>query len=92
MTYRWREHVGPGEDYNLGYRSEDEAALWVANDPLRHLAERIDPGERAAIEAAVEREIADAFAFAEASPFPDAAQLMSDVFKEEAHAAVVKSR
>ncbi len=92
MTYRWREHVGPGEDYHLGYRSEDEAALWVANDPLRHLAERIDPGERAAIEAAVEREIADAFAFAEASPFPDAAQLMSDVFKEEAHAAVVKSR
>ena len=25
MTYRWREHVGPGKDYQLGYRTEDEA-------------------------------------------------------------------
>src|SRR2546430_936291 len=26
MTYRWREHVGPGCDYHLGFRSEEEAA------------------------------------------------------------------
>jgi len=81
MTYRWREHVGPGCDYDLGYRTEDEAAPHIANDPVRRLAETLDRAGRAVIEAAVEQEIADAFAFAEASPFPTAEELTSDVFK-----------
>jgi TPP-dependent pyruvate/acetoin dehydrogenase alpha subunit len=88
MTYRWREHVGPGEDYHLGFRDEDEAAPWKANDPVRQLAEAISAEDRAVIEAAVEREIAEAFAFAEASPFPGPEELTSDVFKEEDHAAL----
>ncbi len=88
MTYRWREHVGPGSDYHLGYRSEDEAAPWLANDPVRRLAETIAAGDRAEIEAAVEREVAAAFAFAEASPFPGPEELTRDVFKEEDHAAL----
>jgi len=37
----------------------------------------------------VEAEIAEAFAFAEASPFPDAAELTTDIFHEEQHAAAV---
>jgi TPP-dependent pyruvate/acetoin dehydrogenase alpha subunit len=92
MTYRWREHVGPGSDYHLGYRTEDEAAAAMADDPVRRLAEMIDPAERAVIESAVEEEIADAFAFAEASPFPAAEELMSDIFKEEDHAAIRNGR
>ena len=92
MTYRWREHVGPGRDFHLGFRGEDEAAPWVANDPVRRLAETIDPRDRAVIEAAVDREIAEAFAFAEESPFPDADELTRDVFKEEDHAAVLNDR
>ena len=39
MTYRWREHVGPGEDYHLGYRTEDEAEPWIDNDPGTRLGE-----------------------------------------------------
>ena len=70
MTYRWREHVGPGHDYHLGYRTEDEAQPWMANDQVTRLAALIAPAERAAIKAEVEAEIAAAFAFAEASPFP----------------------
>lgn len=92
MTYRWGEHVGPGRDYHLGYRTEDEAAPRIANDPVRRLAEALDPADRACIEAKVEEEIADAFAFAEASPFPGAAELMRDVFKEEEHAAIRNGR
>jgi TPP-dependent pyruvate/acetoin dehydrogenase alpha subunit len=92
MTYRWREHVGPGTDYHLGYRTQDEAAPAMANDPVRRLAEMIDPAERAVIESAVEEEIADAFAFAEASPFPGADELTSDIFKEEDHAAIRDGR
>ncbi len=82
MTYRWQEHVGPGRDYHLGYRGEDEARPWMANDQVARLAARIAPAERAAIEAEVEREITDAIASAEASPFPAPHELYTDVFKE----------
>jgi TPP-dependent pyruvate/acetoin dehydrogenase alpha subunit len=83
LTYRWKEHVGPGEDYHLGYRTRDEAQPWIDADPLRHLAEVLDPTVRAELEGEVEDEIAAAFAFAEASPFPEPDELMSHVYKED---------
>jgi TPP-dependent pyruvate/acetoin dehydrogenase alpha subunit len=83
MTYRWREHVGPNGDYQLGYRSEDEAAPWIANDQVKRLGEMVDASRRAQIQAEVEDEVARAFAFAEASPVPVAAELYTDVFKED---------
>jgi len=82
MTYRWREHVGPNEDFQLGYRTQDEAAPWMENDQVRRLAALVDPAERKRIEADVETEIQDAFAFAESSPFPLESELYTDVFKE----------
>jgi TPP-dependent pyruvate/acetoin dehydrogenase alpha subunit len=91
-TYRWREHVGPGTDYHLGFRPESEAEPWIAADPLPTLAARLDPQQRSRLEREVEDEIADAFAFAENSPFPAAAELTSDVFKEGEHAAALKGR
>jgi TPP-dependent pyruvate/acetoin dehydrogenase alpha subunit len=82
LTYRWREHVGPGRDYHLGYRTEEEVAPWVAGDPVRRLSEALDPATRARVDEEVEEEVAAAFAFAEASPFPGPEELLSDVFKE----------
>jgi TPP-dependent pyruvate/acetoin dehydrogenase alpha subunit len=82
LTYRWNEHVGPNRDFHLGYRTEADAAPWFAADPVRRLSERIDPTARAELEQDVENEIAEAFAFAEASPFPEPAELLTDVFKE----------
>ncbi|WP_035691936.1 thiamine pyrophosphate-dependent dehydrogenase E1 component subunit alpha [Azospirillum halopraeferens] len=79
-TYRWREHVGPSEDYDAGYRSRDEAAPWMANDQVERVGALLPPEARAAIDAAVEAEIADALAFAEASPFPDARELHAHVY------------
>lgn len=81
-TYRWREHVGPGTDYHLGFRSAAEAEPWMREDALPRAAARLDPVERQRVERAVDDEIADAFAFAEASAFPEAAELTTDVFKE----------
>jgi TPP-dependent pyruvate/acetoin dehydrogenase alpha subunit len=46
------------------------------------MAERVEPGVRARVEQEVEVEIAEAFAFAESSPFPSAAELMTDIFQE----------
>jgi TPP-dependent pyruvate/acetoin dehydrogenase alpha subunit len=79
MTYRWREHVGPGEDYHLGYRTAEEAADWIQNDQVRRVGERLGHAERMEIEASVENEIAEAFRFAEESPFPPSGELWTDM-------------
>ena len=81
-TYRWREHVGPNLDYQLGYRGEAECEPWMAADPIQRLASEIPTRVRAGIAKEIEAEIAEAFAFAEASPFPDASELMTDIFNE----------
>jgi pyruvate dehydrogenase E1 component alpha subunit len=79
-TYRWREHVGPEEDYAAGYRSRADLEPWVENDQIVQLGERLAPSRRAAIDDDIEREIADAVAFAEASPFPEIEALHTNVF------------
>jgi TPP-dependent pyruvate/acetoin dehydrogenase alpha subunit len=82
MTYRWKEHVGPNFDYQLGYRPELEAEPWLRDDQVTRLANLIAPAERDRIEEEVEMEIRVAFAFAEASSFPEPAALYADVFTE----------
>ena len=82
LTYRWKEHVGPREDFEAGYRSRREAEPWQERDEVVRVGARLDPGARAGLEAAVEGEIRAAFAFAEASPFPEPAELHADVFRE----------
>ena len=82
LTYRWKEHVGPNDDYQLGYRTSDEAKPWIQNDQVKRLAEMLEPDVRLQIEQDVETEIESAFAFAEQSPFPGAPELYTDLFKE----------
>ena len=79
-TYRWREHVGPNEDHDVGYRSRDEMQLRLANDQVEKLGRHIDRTRRAAIDNKIENEIAAAISFAEESPFPTAAALDRHVF------------
>jgi 2-oxoisovalerate dehydrogenase E1 component len=80
LTYRLKEHVGPSEDYHLGYRTREEAEPWVRNDPMTKLAAQIEPAQRKQIDAVVDAEIRDAFEFAEASAFPPAEELFTDVY------------
>lgn len=80
LTYRFREHVGPSEDYHHGYRDAAEAKPWIERDEVMRLAGMISPAEREKIERDVVAEIADAFAFAEASPFPEPEELLTDVY------------
>jgi TPP-dependent pyruvate/acetoin dehydrogenase alpha subunit len=81
-VWRWREHVGPNEDYEAGYRSRAELDAWRKNDPVERIGARLAPAARAVIDAAIEREIEDAVAFAEASPFPPSQELTADVFAD----------
>jgi TPP-dependent pyruvate/acetoin dehydrogenase alpha subunit len=79
-TYRWREHVGPGEDYDAGYRSRDELTRWQERDPITATALRLPADRRRSIETEVEQRIASAVAFAEASPEPVSKELFAHVY------------
>jgi pyruvate dehydrogenase E1 component alpha subunit len=84
-TYRYREHVGPNYDIDLGYRTQAELDRWMARDPVAGLSRRLEragilpAARRTVLDGQVEAEIADAVAFAKASPFPEPAALFADV-------------
>jgi TPP-dependent pyruvate/acetoin dehydrogenase alpha subunit len=81
LTYRWGEHVGPGEDLHLGYRTAEERQPWVENDAVKQVGLKLETEQRMEIEAAVEQELAEAIAFAETSSFPEAAELLTHIYK-----------
>jgi TPP-dependent pyruvate/acetoin dehydrogenase alpha subunit len=80
MTYRWLEHVGPGEDFALGFREREEASRWKEADPVKRIGAKLDTTARAQLEKEVEAEIAAAFAFADSSPFPEDSELHRHVY------------
>ncbi len=75
-TDRWREHCGPGYDFDLGDRSQADLEEWMRRCPLvrlqRHMiaAGAWDEADIARLSAEVEAEITAAMDFAEKSPFP----------------------
>ena len=81
-TYRWKEHVGPSDDYHAGYRTLDEAKPWMERDQVRLVGSLLAAPERQQIELDVEREVSEAFDFAESSPFPEDSDLMTDVYAD----------
>jgi TPP-dependent pyruvate/acetoin dehydrogenase alpha subunit len=77
-TYRWKEHVGPGDDFHAGYRTRGEAAGHFEKDAVRAFRALLDSPQVDRIEREVEDEIAAAFRFAEESAFPDPCELTTD--------------
>jgi pyruvate dehydrogenase E1 component alpha subunit len=73
-TFRYMEHVGTGNDYANNIRDHAELTKWQSKDPLINDKTRI-----AACRAKIGREIDEAVAFAEKSPWPGRDQLLSDV-------------
>ena len=84
VAYRWREHVGPGEDFSAGFRSRADAQVWFERDPVRVVGALLDGAVRERIEAEVLAAIADAFAFAESSAFPADEELWMHMYGEAA--------
>jgi pyruvate dehydrogenase E1 component alpha subunit len=80
LTYRWRGHVGPEEDFDAGYRDRDEAAAWESTDPVARLGATIGTDRRQVIDQEIEQRIADAVAYAEAAPIPNSGELLNHVF------------
>jgi pyruvate dehydrogenase E1 component alpha subunit len=87
-TYRWREHVGPMYDHELGrtYRTKEEVEAWKKRCPVvraeqRLLAKKIaSPFQIEAWKGAVRAEFADVLAKAKASPWPDPSTLFDNVY------------
>ncbi|GIW18060.1 MAG: pyruvate dehydrogenase E1 component subunit alpha [Tepidiforma sp.] len=84
-TYRFFDHVGV-RGMGVVYRSDDEVRAWRERDPItlleRRLAELgiLDAAGAAAVRDAIQAEVREAVAFAEASPFPDPSALTEDVY------------
>lgn len=85
-TYRWREHVGPYYDYDLGYRSKEELEKWMARCPVsiyeKVLLENgiLSQKDVSTIAKEVSEEMEEAVRFAKESPFPDEDELLKDVY------------
>jgi pyruvate dehydrogenase E1 component alpha subunit len=85
-TYRWREHCGPNFDNTLGYRTVAEFEDWKGRDPIESLILRLegkgalDAAERQAMANEITAEITEAFAFAEAAPFPSIATAADNLY------------
>lgn len=41
ITYRWRGHVGPREDIDVGVKRKDDLSKWKKRDPLKRLKESL---------------------------------------------------
>jgi len=87
-TYRWREHCGPNFDNDLGYRTEEEYQSWKSRDPVTTFEARlmeqgtIKDTDIQSMGNAIQREVEEAFAFAEASPFPEPEETFKGVYRE----------
>lgn len=72
-TARYKEHVGPGEDFQAGYRSEEEINEWKSLDPL------INNSEIEKYRGEISNEINEALDFAYKSQVPTREDLLTDV-------------
>lgn len=86
LTYRWREHVGPGWDHEHGYRTGEEIDAWIARCPIVRATEALR-AECTGIDEDLGRwrsqcrdEVQEAIARAKALPFPDVADLLDGAY------------
>lgn len=91
VTFRWRGHVGPEADIDVGVRrSPEELAAWKRRDPVRRLAEAlvndrgIDSSRFDEIAAATHAALDDAVTFARGSDYPPISVLMDYVYAGDA--------
>jgi TPP-dependent pyruvate/acetoin dehydrogenase alpha subunit len=82
ITYRWRQHVGPAEDYDSGYRTHEEARPWIEGDQLVRLERMLPAATVRRIQGEVASELAAAIEHAGSSPVPDESELTMHLFRE----------
>lgn len=82
-TYRQRGHF-EGDPQN--YKPQEEAAAWMAKDPIPRFESRLiqmgvlTPEKVKQLDASIQRKVGEAVRFAEESPFPAAEEIFEDVY------------
>ncbi len=88
VTYRWRGHVGPREDMDVGVMRSHDLALWKERDPVGRLATALQRAgalsadEFAEMQDEVRRHILEAWVQAEQDPFPPQSALLDWVYSD----------
>lgn len=84
-TYRWRGHVGPSWDMDVGVKRKDELKQWLEKDPIARARQILsEAGMSAEALECIGREVADevegAVRFARQAPYPDEGDLLAHVY------------
>ncbi len=95
-TYRWRGHVGPRWDMDVGVKRRDELGEWMPRCPIGTARRRLlDGGIRdeqlVEMEDSARKSLAEAERLARSSPMPKESSLLDHVFYtngEALHAAI----
>jgi TPP-dependent pyruvate/acetoin dehydrogenase alpha subunit len=80
LTTRWRDHVGPGEDRHIKFRSDDELDNAIKNDDLLRLESMLSEKEVKKINDEVDNRINEAIKYSEKSSFPDTSEITEEVY------------
>jgi TPP-dependent pyruvate/acetoin dehydrogenase alpha subunit len=86
VTYRWRGHVGPSEDLDVGVQRKDDLVLWRKRDPIERLWQSLSATGK--VEAdwvdhiwnKYRQACDEQWALAEKAPFPASEELMNRVY------------
>lgn len=87
-TYRMRGHAGAGPDTKLGYRSQEEIDEWELKCPVRTFGNKLldekimTEGDIASMRDEIEKELDEAFVFAQQSPLPPKEAALLNLFRE----------
>ena len=87
MTYRWRGHVGPREDTDVGVKRKDDLEKWKKRDPIRRLKEALINknilSENSFIEITnnIDDELNNQWLLALKAPYPSTSLLTEIVYK-----------
>jgi pyruvate dehydrogenase E1 component alpha subunit len=85
-TYRWRGHVGPREDEDVGVKRKDDLGRWKGRDPIRRLADalsaagELDPRAWGEERRRIRSEVEAAWDQASRDNYPAAEALLSYVY------------
>ncbi|MBN1992361.1 MAG: thiamine pyrophosphate-dependent dehydrogenase E1 component subunit alpha [Anaerolineae bacterium] len=86
VTYRWRGHVGPREDTDVGLKRSDDLVLWKGRDPVQRLAAAMEnagimsPDNLVNLHTTVKSSIEDAWQRAAETAFPPQTALLDLVY------------
>ncbi len=89
VTYRWRGHVGPREDIDVGVKRKENLTLWKGRDPVQRLAAALEAknflstSEFSQLQDEVDVLIEDTWDQAERDPYPDEKELLDLVYFSE---------